>query len=264
MLATHSPKATPEAKKRIIRSERRKNVLALAASQPEVKLSPAQTIGRGILHAILVAKITPRQTVENVCTKLIRADAYSRYKYECLLTECGLRLILDGVRPRLVLLSATLFEKAFPNLKFGVPLLDAYKGILVGTAGEPFAPIKLVVVNRHPKRSVALPTGRTAGVSGKDDELIREFILSYPLGGTTVRQLIESPNAAGGGWESTTAFVKSMLALTRYGIMLRYCGDDEVDLAADYYAQVVDSKLLSRRIPALRKLATDLTGLALY
>lgn len=94
---------------------------------------------------------------------------------------------------------------------------------------------------------------------------MREFVMSYPLGGTTVRRLIESPDAAGGGWASVEAFTSAMLALGRYGILLlRYSRDDDLNLAVNYYAQVVDSKLLARRVPELKKIASSLTGLALY
>ncbi len=56
-----------------------------------------------------------------------------------------------------------------------------------------------------------------------------------------------------------------MIALGRYDILLlRYSRDDDFDLAANYYAQVVDSKLLAGRVPELKKNASSLTGLALY
>jgi len=55
-----------------------------------------------------------------------------------------------------------------------------------------------------------------------------------------------------------------MLALNRHGIMLRYSGDDDLGLAANYAARVVDSKLLARRIPELKKMAGSLTGLAVF
>lgn len=251
---------------RISRTGLRKNVLSLVSSQYEVTLSRAQCAGRGILQAILAAKITPRQTVEDVCTKLLHADAYSRYKYQSLLTNVGLSVSLDGERPRLVLLSSSLFEAAVPGLKHAVPLLGAYKGILLGTSGEPFAPIKLMLVNRYPKHSGALCEIRTgvSGLSSRDEAVVREFIMSYSLGSTTVRQLIESPDSAGGGWASVTAFTKAMLALNRYGIILRYSGEDDLDAPVNYSAWVVDSKLLARRIPELKKLSGSITGLALF
>jgi hypothetical protein len=248
------------------RTGRRKNFLTLVSSQYVVTLSGAQCSGRGILLAILAAKITPRQTVEDVCTKLLHADAYSRYKYESLLANVGLSVILDVERPRLVLVSSSLFEAAVPGLKHAVPLLEAYKGIVLGTSGEPVAPIKLMLVNRYLTNSRTLCEIRTgeSGLSSRNEAIVREFIMSYSLGSTTVRQLIESPDSAGGGWASITAYTKAMLALTRYGIMLRRSRDDDADLAANCYAYVVDSRLLARRIPALKKMSGSITGLALF
>jgi hypothetical protein len=140
---------TPQANARTSRSASRKNVLALASSNPQVTLSHTRCSERGIFRAVLSSKITPRQSVEDVCTKLVQAGPYSRYKYQSLLMSVGLIVRLNGERPRLVLLSAFSFESAFPSLKHAVPLLEANMGILVGTAGEPFAPIKLTVVKRH-------------------------------------------------------------------------------------------------------------------
>lgn len=78
----------------------------------------------------------------------------------------GLIVRLNGARPRLVLLSAFSFEAAFPGLKHAVPLLEANNGILVGTAGEPFAPIKLTVVKPHQKQAPAKPELRIEGYQG--------------------------------------------------------------------------------------------------
>jgi hypothetical protein len=55
-----------------------------------------------------------------------------------------------------------------------------------------------------------------------------------------------------------------MRALNRHGIMLRYSGDGDSGLAANYYARVVDSQLLARRTPELKKMAGSLTGLAVF
>lgn len=253
------------------RTRHRKNVLTLVSSQCQVQLSRTQCAGRGILRAVLAAKITPRQTVEDVCTKLLHADAYSRYKYQSLLTNVGLTVVgislsRDSERPQLVLLSSSLFEAAVPALKHAVPLLEAYKGIVLGTSGEPFAPIELTLVPRYPKHSKALCEIRTAvpSLSSREEAVVREFIMSYSLGSTTVRQLIESPDSAGGGLASAAAFTKAMLSLTRYGIMLHYITEEDGGLGANHYARVVDSKLLVRRIPELKKMFGCLTGLALF
>jgi hypothetical protein len=56
-----------------------------------------------------------------------------------------------------------------------------------------------------------------------------------------------------------------MIALGRNGILLlRYRRDDDFDLAVNYHAQVVDGKLLARRVPELKEIASSLTRLALY
>lgn len=58
-----------------------------------------------------------------------------------------------------------------------------------------------------------------------------------------------------------TALTTTMLTIGRYGIMLRY---DDLDPVADHYAEVVDRRLLARRIPELKKMTQSPNELVLY
>jgi hypothetical protein len=57
--------------------------------------------------------------------------------------------------------------------------------------------------------------------------------------------------------------IDSARLLNKLGILVLKNGH-EFDMVNDTYGTVVDSKLLVRRIPQLKKLGVDLTGLALY
>lgn len=97
----------------------------------------------------------------------------------------------------------------------------------------------------------------------------RKLVLGYQIAGKTIRELIEASNLPADSsdraarLESLTAFTKGSIALCRIGIILASGGHD-AELTLDSYATVVDSKLLVRRIPELKKLNIDLAGLALY
>lgn len=144
-------------------------------------------------------------------------------------------------------------------------MLEACKGILVGTAGEPVAPTCLTVMKPRRQRSASkaeAPPISASPLSPADISSLRKFVMSRPLAGTTVQELLERTNrdkddVAG----QLTAFTTTMLALGRYGIMLRY---DELDPTADSYAEVVDAKLLARRVPELKNVAQSMGGLLLY
>ena len=89
-------------------------------------------------------------------------------------------------------------------------------------------------------------------------------MLDCELAGKAVRQWIRAPdlptNEPLGG---ARTFVDSMLLLNKLGILLLKNGH-EFDMVNDTYGTVVDSKPLVRRIPQLKELGIDLTGLALY
>jgi hypothetical protein len=107
----------------------------------------------------------------------------------------------------------------------------------------------------------------TAPASSQDG-LARKLVLEHVVSGRSVRELIAasdlSPEArAKDSLASVTAYTTSMLALGKLGIMLVRGGKD-IGLSADAYATVVDGKLLARRIPKLKTLAVELSGLALY
>lgn len=106
----------------------------------------------------------------------------------------------------------------------------------------------------------------TAGPSG-DADLARKMVLDFSIAGSTIGQLIRAADEpAKPGDDELTAvrtFTTNMLTLTKLGIMLLKNGH-ELGLAADCYATVVDGKLLARRIPQLKKIPVELTGLALY
>jgi hypothetical protein len=81
-----------------------------------------------------------------------------------------------------------------------------------------------------------------------------------------VREWIRAPDLpTSEPLDSTRAFTDSLLLLNKLGIFLLKNGR-ELDMAMvnDTYGTVVDSKPLIRRIPQLKKLGIDLTGLALY
>lgn len=120
---------------RAIRDWRSKNTLFLVSSKAEgdKRVVPE----RDILRAVLTAKITPRQTVEVVCRKLVEAGPFSGYKYRDLLACAGLFVTLEDDGPRLNLQSAYAFKVAFPGLEQAVPMLEACGGILLSIASKP-------------------------------------------------------------------------------------------------------------------------------
>jgi hypothetical protein len=95
-------------------------------------------------------------------------------------------------------------------------------------------------------------------------EQARQLVLEYELAGKTVREWMRTPDLLDHvDLASARAFVDSMLLLNKVGIMLLKNGHEH-GIANDTYGTVVDAKLLARRIPRLKKLGLELTGLALY
>lgn len=114
------------------------------------------------------------------------------------------------------------------------------------------------------KDAVAVATAAPAS----QEDLARQIIMSHPLAGSTVRDIIAasdvpSDSSQQASLASLTSFTTGTVALCGLGIILASGGHDQ-GLASDSYATVVDSKALTRRIPQLRKLSVELSGLALY
>ncbi len=248
---------------RAIRSWRSKNALFLVSTKTEGDKRAVPE--RCILRALLAAKITPRQTVEVVCKKKIEAGTFSGYKYRDLLLGAGLRLTLDDEGPKLHLLSAYAFKVAFPGLEHAVPMLEACKGISIRIADEPVAPTCPDVEKSRRQRSASkaeAPAISAPPLSQMAKSALRKLVMSRPLAGTTVRELLKRANGCkDDAVRRVTAFTTTSVALVRYGIMLHY---DESDSTADFYAEVVDAKLLARRVPELKNVAPSLGGLFLY
>jgi hypothetical protein len=95
-------------------------------------------------------------------------------------------------------------------------------------------------------------------------EQARKLVLDYEFAGKAVREWIRAPDLpTDEPLGSVRTFTQNMLAFNKLGIMLLKNGQEH-GLVNDTYGTVVDSKLLVRRIPELKKLGIDLTGLALY
>lgn len=95
-------------------------------------------------------------------------------------------------------------------------------------------------------------------------EQARKLVLDYELAGKTVREWMRTPDLLDHvDLASARAFTDSMLLLNKVGIMLLKNGHEH-GMVNDTYGTVVDAKLLARRIPQLKKLGLELTGLALY
>jgi len=95
-------------------------------------------------------------------------------------------------------------------------------------------------------------------------EQARKLVLEYKFAGKAVREWIRAPDLpTDEPLGSVRTFTQNMLAFNKLGIMLLKNGQEH-GLVNDTYGTVVDSKLLVRRIPELKKLGIDLTGLALY
>lgn len=95
-------------------------------------------------------------------------------------------------------------------------------------------------------------------------EQARKLVLDYEFAGKAVREWIRAPELpTDEPLGSARTYTENMLAFNKLGIMLLRNGLEH-GLANDTYGTVVDSKLLVRRIPELKKLGIDLTGLALY
>jgi hypothetical protein len=113
------------------------------------------------------------------------------------------------------------------------------------------------------------PVAAATATSSAQEDYARKLVLGYQIAGKTVRELIEASDVPADSSDraarlaSMTAFTTGCVTLCRLGIILASGGHD-VGLTLDSYATVVDSKLLVRRIPELKKLNIDLAGLALY
>lgn len=114
-----------------------------------------------------------------------------------------------------------------------------------------------------------VPVAAATATSSPQEHLARQLILGYQIAGKAVRELIKDSDSPVDSSDeearvkSMTAFRTGCIALSRFGIILAGGGRD-LGLASDSYATVVDSKLLVRRIPELKKLTIDLAGLPLY
>jgi len=97
-------------------------------------------------------------------------------------------------------------------------------------------------------------------------EQARKLVLDYKFGGKAVREWIRAPDLpTDEPLDSVRAFIDSMLLMNKLGILLLKNGRElDMDMVNDTHGTVVDSKPLIRRIPQLKKLGFDLTGLALY
>lgn len=97
-------------------------------------------------------------------------------------------------------------------------------------------------------------------------EQARKLVLDYELAGKTVREWIRAPDLpTDEPLGNVRTLVDSMLLLNKLGILVLRNGRElDMDMVNDTYGTVVDSKPLVRRIPELKKLGIDLTGLALY
>lgn len=113
----------------------------------------------------------------------------------------------------------------------------------------------------RPKRAVAV---MTPVPQAELMEQARKLVLDYKFAGKAVRELIRAPDLpTDEPLGSARTYTQNMLALNKLGIMLLKNGQEH-GLVNDTYGTVVDSKLLVRRIPELKKLGIELTGLALY
>lgn len=109
--------------------------------------------------------------------------------------------------------------------------------------------------------AAAAPANQTALT-----EQARRLVLGYYLAGKAVRDWIRAPDLpTDDPLGSVTVYTDNMLLLNKLGIFLLRNGRElDMDMVNDTYGTVVDSKLLVRRIPQLKKLGLDLNGLALY
>lgn len=101
---------------------------------------------RGVLQAIQIAKVTARLSVAEICKRLMHAEPFNRYRYECLLVDAGLMPVLIDGGLKIELLNQERFEKKFPELQHAAALLEAFRGARVGTHWQPceFFPLRLV------------------------------------------------------------------------------------------------------------------------
>ena len=116
---------------------------------------------------------------------------------------------------------------------------------------------------------IKTPVAAVTATSSTQEDLARKLVLEHQIAGKTIRELIEASDVPADSSDqaarraSATAFTIGCGVLCRLGIILASGGHD-AGLMSDSYATVVDSKLLVRRIPKLKKLNIDLAGLALY
>lgn len=128
------------------------------------------------------------------------------------------------------------------------------------------------VKNARRERStleIRVPVTPATAAPSTQEALARKLVLEHQIAGKTVRAMIEESDLPVNssdravGLAAMTAFTTGTVTLCRIGIILA-SGGHELGLTLDSYATVVDSRLLLRRIPQLKKLTIDLAGLALY
>ncbi len=107
--------------------------------------------------------------------------------------------------------------------------------------------------------SVKSAVAQAAAVSPAEQAAVaRAMVMAHTIGPDSVQALIDRANRGG-----VREFAQSALALHKVGIALA-SGGESIGGAVDAYATVVDSKSLKKAIPALKKLALELDGFALF
>lgn len=104
---------------------------------------------RGVLQAIQTAKVTARLSVAEICKRLMHAEPFNRYRYECLLVDAGLIPVFIDGGLKIKLLNQGRFENKFPELQHAAALLEAFQGARVGAHWQPCESFALRLV--HPR-----------------------------------------------------------------------------------------------------------------
>jgi hypothetical protein len=111
---------------------------------------------------------------------------------------------------------------------------------------------------------------KAAGVNSPKakEDLARKLVMDHVVDGTSVRELLAAAersvtNGDCGETAPVTVYFSAMRALDRLGITLA-TGGESFGLATSTFATVVEPKKLVRHLPALKKLQTDLQGMAIF
>lgn len=116
----------------------RKYPLVIANGEIGFKLPKASSETQRILQDVLSAKLTPRQEIQDVCKKILRAPIHRRWGYQDLLLKAGLGLVPWGKNPRLIVFYPARFQIMFPQLAHVLPLLETFADVhaLIGKHGR--------------------------------------------------------------------------------------------------------------------------------